>query len=44
MKARKKKIVYRAYKFWGKHLTPEFIQYVSRMSKEPISFDAHTKT
>lgn len=44
MKARKKKIVYRAYKFWGKHLTPEFIQYVSRMSKEPISFDVHTKT
>lgn len=40
MIAQKKPIVYRAYKFWGRFLKPDFINYVMQKSREPIEFNA----
>jgi hypothetical protein len=43
MKARKKKIVYRAYKFYGKFYNQDFVNYVSSKSIEPITFNQATE-
>ena len=42
MRARKKRIVYKAYKFYGKFYNQDFVNYVSGKSIEPISFNQAT--
>lgn len=43
MKARKKKIVCRAYKFYGEFYSQDFVNYVSSKSIEPIVFNQATE-